>query len=549
MGFLVCTANGIGDVSLGENKVKFSDEKWTTKGARATQCVNHEVIAPPPATKTKVATKLNHHPDKGGECERDANAPIARTESHVTRFNHARALFEKLGEENSRNSRRDNHHNRVGVVTAQPLQTTKSASNVLDATTRSRSSSANSEPPAGQHDCRSFEFESASSRSPSPPVSTRRIEKINDEKTCHLLNDNNKSKSNGVPYVKSPTNRMSFEEQQQNNLIETNGNIVRPTDDRNSSKPALMKKPDRPDKPERKLNSKELIEKQRNWTSHFSKSRSNRYSSDPNRQTEVKLQASRSSMDNPDNRTVTSASVTSAAARSASFNNKVLRSPPTSPPPPPVRTEASRRVNVTRKERPASVIPTPYKSPIASPTKDVAVRSSESHNNVTSASKKGPLFKQEENGLASLNNDYIFKNNAYVESINNFCLHPPPSLVGGAVSKSPLSSSDDHDANRECLSGSLSSLSPPSSPSKLKSENEKQEQESNEKSLLNRGKSINSFYHNMNGSENINSVIAFRFFEYVLDGYPLVVWLYSESWYLPIKLLFPFLILVQPSDK
>lgn len=29
----------------------------------------------------------------------------------------------------------------------------------------------------------------------------------------------------------------------------------------------------KPEKPERKLNSKELIEKQRNWTSHFSKAK------------------------------------------------------------------------------------------------------------------------------------------------------------------------------------------------------------------------------------------------------------------------------------
>lgn len=32
-------------------------------------------------------------------------------------------------------------------------------------------------------------------------------------------------------------------------------------------------KPAKPEKPERRLNSRELIEKQRNWTSHFSKTR------------------------------------------------------------------------------------------------------------------------------------------------------------------------------------------------------------------------------------------------------------------------------------
>lgn len=42
-------------------------------------------------------------------------------------------------------------------------------------------------------------------------------------------------------------------------------------------------KPEKPEKPERKFNSKELIEKQKNWTSHFTKARTTRFNSDPNR--------------------------------------------------------------------------------------------------------------------------------------------------------------------------------------------------------------------------------------------------------------------------
>lgn len=62
---------------------------------------------------------------------------VVRTESHVARFNNARALFEKLGEEN--------HHRGVKVVEPKmiPLQSTKSASSIHGI--RSRSSSANSE--------------------------------------------------------------------------------------------------------------------------------------------------------------------------------------------------------------------------------------------------------------------------------------------------------------------------------------------------------------------------------------------------------------------
>ncbi|XP_045463648.1 uncharacterized protein LOC123673221 isoform X2 [Harmonia axyridis] len=448
------------------------------------QCQNkkEEIMAPALTTKVKTAKFGGNHADRINESA-DLPNPLVRTESHVTRFNHARALFEKLGEENSRNSRRD------AQSRAAPLQSTKSASSVLDASARSRSSSANSEPAVGPRDCKSFEFESASSRSPSPPLpllpSSNRIETVDNEnkfsETFHISNET-KSKINGVDHNKtSKTAAMNTTyEEPSNHQNEQNGNVPQQQlDDRNVSKPVLMRKPDRPDKPERRLNSKELIEKQRNWTSHFSKSRSNRYSSDPNRQTEVKLPTARTAGDTNvgDNRTNSSAS--SVAIRSQSFNNKI-RSPPTSPPPPPVRTEASRRPNAGRKERPASVIPTPYKSPVASPTKETVQPADP---------KKGPLCKSEENcstQRATSNNDYIFKNNAYVQSINNFCLHPPPVPIGGVANKTVAS--EEQEVNKESLSAtseSLSSLSPPSSPSRVRSENEKQEQEANEKSQLN----------------------------------------------------------------
>ncbi|KAF6202899.1 hypothetical protein GE061_003306 [Apolygus lucorum] len=62
------------------------------------------------------------------------------------------------------------------------------------------------------------------------------------------------------------------------------------------ARPAVLngvggEKPQKPDKPERKLNSRELIEKQKNWTSHFSKSRVS-VSSD-NFKVEVQVQVKR----------------------------------------------------------------------------------------------------------------------------------------------------------------------------------------------------------------------------------------------------------------
>lgn len=55
-----------------------------------------------------------------------------------------------------------------------------------------------------------------------------------------------------------------------------------PTKIHNTSR-LKAEKPEKPEKPERKFNSKELIEKQKNWTSHFTKTRPTRFNSDPNR--------------------------------------------------------------------------------------------------------------------------------------------------------------------------------------------------------------------------------------------------------------------------
>lgn len=343
--------------------------------------------------KEDILTPLRHKPKTiADKLENNETSPttvtVVRTESHVTRFNNARAMFEKLGEEN-RNSRER-------II---PLQSTKSASSILDS--RSRSSSANSE-------TRDTKSHDEGSRSPSP----KRREKYNTGSVPELNDNNMKPKTNGF------------------NKKSTNGNeVVLPT------KPALMKKPE---KPERKFNSKELIEKQRNWTSHFSKTRTNRYNSDPNK-SELKYGANNGNNDNNNRPNVL-------ATRSASFNNR-LRSPPESPPSPPVRTEASKRTNLqTRKERPASVIPTTY----TSPTKREFNSPESSPTTLTSPSDVIPAKK---------------------------CLFKDDNKMKSEDLNEKVSSRE----NLSATSGSLSSLSPPSSPNKLKSEQEKQEQEGNEK--------------------------------------------------------------------
>lgn len=119
-------------------------------------------------------------------------------------------------------------------------------------------------------------------------------------------------------------------------------------------------RPERPEKPERRPNSKELIEKQRNWTSHFSKTRPSRYNSDPNRSlvqtslnsqnaTHNATQQQQSSIDGlcQSSSTTSATNDTASPARSASFCS--ARSPP--PPLPPVRNSSA----AGRRERPASI--------------------------------------------------------------------------------------------------------------------------------------------------------------------------------------------------
>lgn len=355
---------------------------------------------------------------------------IMRTESHVTRFNNARAMFEKLGEENRKEK----------II---PLQSTKSASSILES--RSRSSSANSETrETKSHD---------GSRSPSPGD-----RKNLDKYSTSVPVLNNVDKSNGI---------------KGNGAIKTNGigNVdLKTTEER--VKPQLMKKPE---KPERKFNSKELIERQRNWTSHFSKTRTNRYSVDLNK-SDDKL------ITNIDGKEVgTSHKISVTATRSASFSTR-LKSPPMSPPPPPLRTEASRRPNA-RKERPASVIPTIGDLNASNSGNERLSFMFNNSNNDAKASASS-VDEQHKNKNSSSVREFspkrLFRDRSPEADNSEGLLISAQNLM----SKSPF---EDKDASKENLSGtsgSLSSLSPPSSPSKIKSEQEKQEQEGNEKSFL-----------------------------------------------------------------
>ncbi|XP_041987588.1 uncharacterized protein LOC121739283 isoform X3 [Aricia agestis] len=159
---------------------------------------------------SKIANIFQGMPLRDDEDMRGSDVTVVRTESHLARFNNARALFEKLGEEN-RGFRIEK-----SPSAAASFAGTRGLPPGVPA--RSRSSSAGSVSP---------------SRNSVTAPSTLNGDRI----------------ANGAPQQPPP----------------------KPV------KPSVLPKPEKPD---RRFN-KELIEKQRNWTAHFNKSRPSRYEQDP----------------------------------------------------------------------------------------------------------------------------------------------------------------------------------------------------------------------------------------------------------------------------
>ncbi|XP_051174654.1 uncharacterized protein LOC127290233 isoform X4 [Leptopilina boulardi] len=259
--------------------------------------------------------------------ESPTQVTVVRTESHVARFNNARALFEKLGEENKSN---------------RPAERVSKPTNLHGL--RSRSSSANS-----GSGCTS-PTRSPRPLSPSPPGTRDHLS--NWSASVPALNAERHFENGHSNAVDSITDRLrprvSF------NKFEKHSGKENRLDDR----------PEKPEKPERRLNSKELIEKQKNWTSHFSKARPSRYNSDPNRSIvqsslnqnsnktdESQIQKTNQGKDSK--RSNNEGGVSILATRSASFCS-VRRTPSTSPPPPLPPTRNSSTSN-SKKERPVSI--------------------------------------------------------------------------------------------------------------------------------------------------------------------------------------------------
>lgn len=158
---------------------------------------------------SKIANIFQGMPSRDEDDMRGSDVTVVRTESHLARFNNARALFEKLGEENRA------FRIEKSPSAAASFAGTRGFPPVVPA--RSRSSSAGSVSPPR--------------RTITPPASASAV--------------------NG-------SDRLS------------NGASQQPP---KPAKPVVLPKPDKPD---RRFN-KELIEKQRNWTAHFNKTKSSRH--------------------------------------------------------------------------------------------------------------------------------------------------------------------------------------------------------------------------------------------------------------------------------
>ncbi|KAK7865837.1 hypothetical protein R5R35_001290 [Gryllus longicercus] len=328
------------------------EKKPRMAGSKVSQIANiFQSMVPAKETEAlSSSVTIKSKPVKGsgdGPADRDASPPsqitVVRTESHVARFNNARALFEKLGADKSTPSGPPPTVQRIPTSSQPPSIRSDTSPTSATSPLRNRiSRSPSQERPLS-------DIIPISVSCPPPSVTGyRKTEKASEGPSKCIrnglqtngLSDDSKSvqgvsssyeSSSRVPYVKGGKVR-------ENVCVNGSGSKEELNDGGGSDRESVAKeghfsqssspeprKPGKPEKPERKFNSRELIEKQKNWTSHFSKSRTSRHSSEPNR-SEVKasLAGSSANLESPSRSSQWSpdslATSVSPASRSASFN-------------------------------------------------------------------------------------------------------------------------------------------------------------------------------------------------------------------------------------
>lgn len=180
--------------------------------------------------------------------------PPVRTESHSARFNNARALFEKLGVESNSN------------VSARLMRSGSREDNLYEGSDRSssRSSDRSQSPPK-----RRMPFPSGASLTQSS----------NSSALPQVCGD----RLNNTKFIVDPLTTAKYPQHNLSRLKLEELNQVAAAPPSSGSVSAIFAGCDKPEKPERKFNSRELIEKQKKWTSHFTKTKTTRTHSDLNR--------------------------------------------------------------------------------------------------------------------------------------------------------------------------------------------------------------------------------------------------------------------------
>jgi neurabin len=212
-------------------------------------------------------------------------------------------------------------------------------------------------------------------------------------------------------------------------------------------------KPEKPEKPERKFNSKELIEKQKNWTSHFTKSKSV---------------------------TSSSASARCDIIRAVpGYNAEVIKTP-----------ESVKEIKTTRSASIESASPpSPSKRQSIPTPPEIKPRTTSRSNSITSPQKLPDVTKVDENQSSIRKKSLDFSDQQQIHSNNN-------SVDNRRLSSDKESSLASPAHIISSTPSPAASSSGPSSP--VHTEDEKQENESNEKTdmvstLVDDGKSKHSF--------------------------------------------------------
>jgi neurabin len=229
-------------------------------------------------------------------------------------------------------------------------------------------------------------------------------------------------------------------------------------------------KPEKPEKPERKFNSKELIEKQKNWTSHFSKSRSAASTNVSARCDIIRTV--------PGTGVINNAEITN---NNNNSNNNSSSSNSSSNRPDPVKDLRSSKSSSI--ESPPS--PSKRQSLTSTPP-EVRPRTTSRSNSITSPQKLPDVTKVDENNILVRKKSFDYQQDQLppLPQVHSNSPLPPTSLENHSSSSRRHSS--DKDSSLASPAHAISSTpspaassSGPSSP--VHTEDEKQENESNEK--------------------------------------------------------------------